>query len=225
MKPKKMKVKKVPNVIQYAVHGYIRINSNDIYIPEFILHIIILFYDDYFNFNSNIIKDINIKHELMQAILKQLNKKFIRIKRIYSGSEHELNHKSFHKHCDNKAPTLVLCENIEDEIFGGYTTVPHVIYGDGDRNYRHLPDSAAFLFSLKPRIKIFPFKKGYKNHGIYQQYSRHIIGFGNCGRDLWIWVCKPNSGAIAGMSYPESYLDAKLCLDTEIRDIETFTLQ
>ena len=224
MKSKTWKVKNVPKVVKFAVHGYIRKNMDDVYIPESILDIIILFYNDYFNFKSNIIKDINIKYELIESILKQLNKNIIQLKRIYCGSEHGLNHKSFHKHCDNKAPTLLLCENIEDEIFGGYTTVPHIIYGSYHRNYRHLPDKDAFLFSLKPNIKIFPFKKGDKNYAIYQQYSRHIVGFGDCGRDLWIWV-NHFSKIISVRSKPQNYLDTKLCSTTEIKEIETFALE
>ena len=218
-----MHVKNVPNVVKFAVHGYIRKNSNDVYIPKSIINIIMLFYDDYSNFKSNIIKDINIKHQLMQAILKQLNKKFIRLERIYCGSEHGLNHRSFHKHCDNKAPTLLLFQNISDQIFGGYTTVPHT--EDAEYGGRHLRDEDAFLFSLEPNIKIFPFKKGNINHAIYQQHCIHIIGFGNCAHDLWVYACGNRYHKIAFSSSPGNYLDTTICLETEIREMETFTLK
>ena len=223
MKTKKMKVKKVPNVIKLAVQGYIRKNIDKAYTPESILGIIILFYDDNFNFKSNIIKDIKIKYELIQSILKQLNKKFVELERIYCGSEHGLNHRSFHKYCDNKAPTLLLFQTIDDEIFGGYTTVTHIIYGNCDRHYRHYPDKDAFLFSLKPNINIFPFKDGDKYYAIYQQYSRHIVGFGVDGHDLLVYGSNDDTFGVS--SIPRNYLDTKLCLTSKIKEMETFTLK
>ena len=221
MKQKTVQFKNVPKVVKFAVQGYIRINMDDVYIPESIIDIIILFYD-YFNFKSNIIEDINIKYELMQSILKQLNKKFIQLERIYCGSEHGMDHGSFHKYCDNKAPTLLLFQTIDDAIFGGYTTVPHIIYNDNVMDYRHLPDRDAFLFSLEPNIEIFPFKKGNKKYAIYQQDSRHIIGFGDCGHDLWVHCYNDK---ICFTSNPDNYLDTTICLETEIREMETFKLK
>ena len=41
---------------------------------------------------------------------------------IYRASEHDYTAMSFHEHCDNATPTLVIIKSDNDCIFGGYTT-------------------------------------------------------------------------------------------------------
>ena len=41
---------------------------------------------------------------------------------IYRASEHDCTSDSFHKHCDDKGPTLIIMKSIGGWIFGGYTT-------------------------------------------------------------------------------------------------------
>ena len=43
-------------------------------------------------------------------------------KLIYRASKHGYTAKSFHEHCDNVTPTLVIIKSDNDCIFGGYTT-------------------------------------------------------------------------------------------------------
>ena len=43
-------------------------------------------------------------------------------KMIYRASENNYTAKSFHEHCDNATPTLVIIKSDNDCIFGGYTT-------------------------------------------------------------------------------------------------------
>ena len=43
-------------------------------------------------------------------------------KLIYRASKHGYTASSFHEHCDNATPTLVIIKSDNDCIFGGYTT-------------------------------------------------------------------------------------------------------
>ena len=47
-----------------------------------------------------------------------------KMKLLYRASEHGFTAESFHKHCDNIQPTLVLIQDTNDYIFGGYTVAP-----------------------------------------------------------------------------------------------------
>ncbi len=43
-------------------------------------------------------------------------------KLIYRASEHDYTSESFHRHCDDRGPTLIVIKNSGGWIFGGYTT-------------------------------------------------------------------------------------------------------
>ena len=43
-------------------------------------------------------------------------------KLLYRASEHGYSSKSFHEHCDDKGPTLIVIKSSGGWIFGGYTT-------------------------------------------------------------------------------------------------------
>ncbi len=43
-------------------------------------------------------------------------------KLIYRASKHGYTAKSFHQHCDDKGPTLIIAKSAKGWIYGGYTT-------------------------------------------------------------------------------------------------------
>ena len=93
-------------------------------------------------FTNKIIKNIDEANTLLNWIDKKPNT-FLRVKLLYSPTLKENTWQDFHKYCDNKGPTIVLCEeSIKGRRFGGYTSVSWDLSGNGYR------DMNSFLFSL-----------------------------------------------------------------------------
>ena len=180
---------------EMLVYGYVKARI-DVYIPESISGIILLFYGDYdISFETNI--ECN-KLELIKMICEQLNKN-IKLKRIYSNTINDAHWKTFHKLCDNQGPTLTLIKNNLDYIFGGYTSVD---FKTSIESWNYEKDSRAFLFKLYPDLKIYPIKSNDIHHAIYSQRTGFIVAFGT-GKDLWVYSglnCK-----LTGYSSPKTY--------------------
>ena len=70
---------------------------------------------------------------------------------LFKGSRDGFKAVDFHKHCDNKGPTVTIIKSEHGKIFGGYTTVswtsPYDKYG---KSYR---DKEAFVFSITHATK------------------------------------------------------------------------
>ncbi len=91
-------------------------------------------------FKDSIILKSNKDKEKM---LNFLNKKIENSELIYRGTRDGDLAKNFHEKCDNKGPTLVLCKDKNEQIFGGFTTA------EWDSNQRHSKnDKNAFIFSI-----------------------------------------------------------------------------
>ena len=72
----------------------------------------------------------------------------LKVKLLYSPTLEENSWQDFHKYCDNKGPTIVLCEELtKGRRFGGYTSISWDLKG---KQYR---DNDSFLFSLDNNIK------------------------------------------------------------------------
>ena len=66
-----------------------------------------------------------------------------KIELLYRGTRDGASSGIFHNKCDNQGPTLCLCKNKKDNIFGGYSSFSWTNYG----NYKSA--NGSFLFSLK----------------------------------------------------------------------------
>ncbi len=83
------------------------------------------FYQPLFMNISNIINDKKYDKCLQKWVGEH------KWKMIYRASEHGYTAKSFHEHCNNVTPTLVIIKSHNDCIFGGYTTQTwKVVYPD-----------------------------------------------------------------------------------------------
>ena len=71
-------------------------------------------------------------------------------KLIFRASEHHFSSKSFHRHCDNKGPTLIVIKSTQGYIFGGFTTQSW--------NTSNSPkaDPNAFIYSLRNPFNVEP---------------------------------------------------------------------
>ena len=62
------------------------------------------------------------KNRYMEVDGKQFNSLFCIMTLIYRASEHGYTSSSFHEHCDDKGPTLIIIKTTGGWIFGGYIT-------------------------------------------------------------------------------------------------------
>ena len=190
------------------IFGYIKENII-LYIPEAIIHIIIQFFGDYdISFKSDILGTNDDKFQFIEMLSNQLNKntplinetKSYKLERIYSSKNNGLTAHKFHELCDNKGPTISLIINHDDSIFGGYTSIS---WKSNNRSSSLCyPDSNAFLYQLKPNIKIFELKN--KDHTKAVRHNKSfLIGFGS-GCDLIIKE-SPNKNFARGGAFNFEY--------------------
>jgi len=124
-------------------------------------------FDDNKGFTNKIIKNDDEMNLILNAIHKKPNLK-IKVKLLYTPTLEENSWRDFHNYCDNKGPTIVLCESTTGKRFGGYTSVSWDLKNAGYN------DINAFLFSLDNK-KIYD--KG-NNKQIYcgNNYGVHFYG-------------------------------------------------
>ena len=100
---------------------------------------------------------------------------------IYRGTRDGSDSQAFHNKCDNQGPTIILCKNEKDNIFGAYASISWTSYG----GYKTV--NGSFLFTLTNIHGTAPTKypntKNYE-YAVYQ-HSSNGPTFGN-GFDLYI---------------------------------------
>jgi len=93
----------------------------------------------------------------------------LKVKLLYTPTLEENSWQDFHKYCDNKGPTLVLCEElIKGKRFGGYTSISWDL-----KSIKYI-DNDSFLFSLDNNEKYIENDKyifGGLRHGIHFGYA------------------------------------------------------
>ena len=125
-------------------------------------------FDDNKGFTNKIIKNDDEMNLILNAIHKKPNLK-IKVKLLYTPTLEENSWRDFHNYCDNKGPTIVLCESTTGKRFGGYTSVSWDLKNTGYN------DINAFLFSLDNK-KIYD--KG-NNKQIYCGNNHGVHFWGN----------------------------------------------
>ena len=130
---------------------------------------------------KGIIKTINSNHNqhyTYLAVLLNLNSfehLASKLTLLYRASEYNFESSKFHKHCDGKAPTLVLIRSKSQNLFGGYSTAAWI---SSDGSCSKAPGS--FLFSLDKQTKHVIFKNEDK---AIENYSSFGPRFGS-GSDI-----------------------------------------
>ena len=76
----------------------------------------------YFTNPSKLLSDTHIVDQRCDACLNKWFNKSSQWKLIYRASEHGYTSSSFHEHCDDKGPTLIIIKTTGGWIFGGYIT-------------------------------------------------------------------------------------------------------
>ena len=142
------------NINNYDLLNDIKLPEEKI-IDEIIEKISSLFNINKYIFNSSIIKDDLKKQNILNNWLKdKLNINNIKYELIFKMSENGTKFDDFHKHCDNKGPTMTLIET-KNNIFGGFTPL------NWNQNSFQTNDKTkkTFLFSLDTMKKYDMFNR------------------------------------------------------------------
>ena len=152
-----------------------------------------------FSYDSNILKESPRKKELIQKLYEWTG--FKKIELIYRGTRDGGDNNSFHQKCDNQGPTLILCKNDKDNIFGGYTSVS---WTNDNKGYK--TDKNSFLFTLTNIHNTEPTKfQEYNNNNNVYHYSNNGPTFGN-GSDLYFYQQFLNNNNCQS-GFPSTYKD------------------
>ncbi|KAJ5078883.1 e3 ubiquitin-protein ligase [Anaeramoeba ignava] len=126
--------------------------------------------------DSEIIKDIEYVKRLQEWIND--NDFFSKMKKGFSAKRDGFDCDKWHSICDNKGKTLVIIKTKDNFIFGGFTQVGWTNdkskWSEKDRNddYGCIPDSNAFIFSLRNdkgdrKPEKFIIQKGKEQYAIF----------------------------------------------------------
>ena len=101
---------------------------------------------DFKGFTKEIIKTAEEANQILNWIDKSPHS--LKVEKIFTATLEENTWNDFHKKCDNKGPTIVLCEELQDGYrFGGYAKE------EWDLSGKIKPDRNSFLFSLDKNKK------------------------------------------------------------------------
>ncbi|KAJ5079413.1 pep-cterm sorting domain-containing protein [Anaeramoeba ignava] len=114
---------------------------------------------------------------------------FSKMKLGFSAKRNGFNCKKWHDKCDNKGKTLIIIKTKDNYIFGGFTSIGFTNdkskwrEEDRNRDYGYIPDSKAFIFSLRNNKNNrnphkFPIKKDQEQYAILYHYLRNGANFG-----------------------------------------------
>ena len=138
---------------------------------------------------------------------------------LYRASEHAFSTHEFHQQCCHKGATITIIHNNKDFIFGGYASKSWPT-----PNGREVKDPNAFLFVIRPHVKVFELAAGSKDgRRAYWCYAGYGPIFGG-GSDLY--VAKSKKGA----SMPKTYEFERevFCGDSnghiDVKDYEVFSV-
>ena len=152
-----------------------------------------------FEIDSNILIEVEKGDEYLKKLYEWTGYKKMEL--IYRGTSDGSDSKTFHNKCDNQGPTIILCKNEKDNIFGGYASIS---WTSDNGNYHAA--NGSFLFTLTNIHGTAPTKyPNTQNYdcAVYHNSDRFAFG-GN--HDLYIcsnYLNSTSSYANLGYSYPD----------------------
>ena len=152
-----------------------------------------------FDVDSNILIEVEKGDEYLKKLYEWTGYKKMEL--IYRGTRDGSESQTFHNKCDNQGPTICLCKNEKDNIFGGYSSISWT----SDGNYHTA--NGSFLFTLTNIHGTAPTK--YPNTKNYENAVRHGSDRGPTfggNHDLYIcsnYLNSTDSYAYLGYSYPD----------------------
>ena len=131
------------------------------------------------NFDSIILNEIERGNEFLEKLYEWTGHRKMEL--LYRGTRDGDGSNIFHNKCDNQGPTIVLCKNEKENIFGGYSSISWT------SNSSYYAANGSFIFTLSNIHGTAPTK--YPNSRNYDyavyHYSDYGPTFGN-GHSLYI---------------------------------------
>ena len=152
------------------------------------------------DFDSLILNNVEKGDEYLKKLYEWTGYKKMEL--IYRGTRDGSESKTFHNKCDNQGPTIILCKNEKDNIFGGYASISWT-----SDNGKYHTANGSFLFTLTNIHGTAPTKYPNTQNNNYAVY--HYSGCGptfGYGHDLYIcnnYLNNTSSCTYLGYSYPD----------------------
>lgn len=116
-------------------------------------------------FRSSIIESSQENLEFIQSLFTY---RILYIERIFNAKKHGFSAAEFHRCCDGKKPTLILCKTLfSNQIFGAFSSIAW----EGPSVPQYKTDRSSFLFSFTKKTK----------HSIYQNEIYAVLMDKNAG--------------------------------------------
>ena len=120
------------------------------------------------NFDSIILNEIERGNEFLEKLYEWTGHKKMEL--LYRGTRDGDGSNIFHNKCDNQGPTIVLCKNEKENIFGGYSSISWT------SNSSYYRANGSFIFTLSNIHGTAPTK--YPNSQNYDYAVYHHSGYG-----------------------------------------------
>ena len=123
------------------------------------------------------------KIKLMEMVNNHTNNKFNgEWKLLFRGSRDGYKRQDFYKKCNKMDNTICVIHTVENNVFGGYTSIKW----DKSDDY-HETDRSAFIYKIRNNGTIKPILFPAQNNGKYsvQQYSSGYLSFGKWGKGFY----------------------------------------
>ena len=152
-----------------------------------------------FDIDSLILTNVEKGNEYLQKLYEWTGYKNMEL--LYRGTKDGAESRIFHNKCDNQGPTICLCKNEKDNIFGAYASTSWT------SNAGYCSANGSFLFTLTNIHGIAPTK--YPNTQNYGYAVYHDQGYGpTFGGNHDLYICNNyfndnSSYATLGYSYPD----------------------
>jgi len=120
------------------------------------------------NFDSIILNEIERGNEFLEKLYEWTGHRKMEL--LYRGTRDGDGSNIFHNKCDNQGPTIVLCKNEKENIFGGYSSISWT------SNSSYYAANGSFIFTLSNIHGTAPTK--YPNSRNYDYAVYHHSGYG-----------------------------------------------
>ena len=178
------KVKHIQGKYKDIISGFIRA-LRILEIPESVQLIILLFY--YNTIESSILKD-DESNKLLTLFEKENVFKGIRnysYRLLFRGTRDGFKTKTFYEKCNKKHTLCIICTP-ENNVFGGYTSIP---WKRKDKNGIYISDASAFIYTVRNKNdsqpKVFPITNNGKNAISHDKH--YYLTFGLHGNGFYCW--------------------------------------
>ena len=182
------RIKRIDTKHSYTVSGYIR-NIRTPHIPESVQLIILLFY--YNTIDSSILTDDECDKLLSlfekENVFKTLGNYSYKL--LFRGTRDGFEAETFYAKCDDKKNTICIIHTPQNNVFGGYTSIPWNRKED-DFGY-YSSDPSAFIFSIRwkesgsSNPEVFPVTNEGKS--AVSNDKNYFLTFGNNGNGFYCW--------------------------------------